>query len=156
MQEKEAGLGALSAIDCDFKVQEYREAEDGFFCNLLIAEFAGEYGHGARGNDDGVFMTAMLRAGFSAWAPWVLVLDLAELRYEWGDMMESALRAGEDYRPWDGGLATAVVASPLNEAALRSLIDNVIGDDPDDWLRPSRDAAIAFALDKWRAKSPSG
>ena len=155
MEEIAISFDALSDINCRFVLQHYDADKDGVDCVVLIAAFDGEYREGAQGNNDAVYMTAMLCAAFCAWTPLALVIDLEKLGYTWGDMMESPLRAGETYRRWAGGLATMVVASPRNERALRSLIDSVIGDDPDDWLRPSREEAIACVLDKCRASDSS-
>lgn len=152
MQEAEVSLGALSAIGCRFTLRTYSEEEDGFYCPVLIAAFDGEYRHGARGNDDAVYLTAMLSAAVSAWHPLALVLDFKDLTYTWGDMMDSPLRFGEEHRHWEGGLATTVVASSRNEPALRSLIDALMGDDPDDWLCPTREAAIAKVLERRKAQ----
>lgn len=152
MKEEDLSFAALSAITCRFTRQQYRENEDGFFCEILIASFEGEYRHGGAGNDDAIYMAAMLRAAFSAWHPAALVLDFEHLIYEWGDYMDAPLRASEEERRWEGGIPTAVVASALNERGLRSLVDEVMGDDPDDWLCPSRDAAIARVLEKWKQK----
>lgn len=152
MHEEEVSFSALSAITCRFALQHYSDKDDGFSCKLLIAGFEGEYRHGGEGNDDAVYMASMLRAAFSAWHPTALVLDFEHLSYEWGDYMDAPLRASEEERSWEGGLATAVVSSALNERALRSLIDCVVGEDPDGWLCPTRESAVARVLEQWKEK----
>lgn len=152
MKEEEVSFEALSTIACRFTLQNYNDKDDGFYCKLLIAAFDGAYRHGGAGNDDGVYMASMLRAAFSAWHPTALVLDFEHLSYEWGDYMDAPLRASEEERSWEGGIPTAVVTSALNERALRSLVDCVIGEDPGDWLCPAREAAIARVLEQWKKK----
>ena len=152
MKEEDVGLDELSAIACRFKKRTYTRETDGFYCPLLISAFDGAYRHGAAGNDDGIYMSAMLQAGFAAWQPLALVIDLRKLAYEWGDMMSAPLTAADDYRAGIGVLATTVVASGRNERALRSLIEDELQGDPDDWLFASVDIAVDRVLKKFRAK----
>ncbi len=44
MEESLVALDALSDVACGFVMRHYRETEDGFHCDLLVIEFAGEYG----------------------------------------------------------------------------------------------------------------
>lgn len=152
MTEEEVSLDLLSEITCDFSLQRYSEKEDGFYCTLLIAAFDGEYRHGSEGNDDADYMSAMLNAAFAVWQPLALVLDLRKLSYEWGDMMDAPLTAGQSYRAWMGGLPTVAISSSRNERALHSLIDQVMSEDPAAWLFPTREDAIARVLEKYKAQ----
>lgn len=98
----------------------------------LIGEAANEREH------VGTFDVASARilAGLEAWEPWALVLDLRDLKYEWGDGMEGVLTAAhrwyEPMRPirqvFAGcGLSpdfpTAVITSPINHEGLTSLVE---------------------------------
>ncbi len=107
----------------------------------LIVAFHGEYGFGAKGNEDAVFMTAIIKAGLEAWGPSALILDLKKLKYEWGDMIGSALTAGSD-RYIGARFPTAVVISDQNRQGLISFVEKELGDDPTHWLFESFEEAL--------------
>ena len=70
----------------------------------------------------------------AAWEPYALVLDLRELRYEWGDGRAAVLGA------WP--LPVGVVASGRNRVGLATLVRDELSDDPSDWLFESVGAAV--------------
>lgn len=96
---------------------------------------------GKAGNErehHGSFAVACARivAGLEAWQPFALILDLTELRYEWGDEMQNVLTSAQGwYEPihalrqvFAGGrlpetFPTAVVTSANNRAGLESLVN---------------------------------
>src|SRR6266550_5869970 len=55
----------------------------------LVVHFSGECGNGSRNNRTGYaeFMSAIIKAAVEAWKPVALILDLRQLKYEWGDEM---------------------------------------------------------------------
>jgi len=57
------------------------------FCYTLIAKFIGEYRDGSAGRPDVDFIVGMTNLAVAMWHPAALVLDLSDLRYEWGDEM---------------------------------------------------------------------
>ncbi len=79
--------------------------------------------------------SAHILAGLEAWQPWALVLDLQDLKYEWGDEMEGVLTAAhrwyEPVQPMrqvfaggrlSQGFPTAVIMSTSNQEGLTSLL----------------------------------
>lgn len=64
--------------------------------SVLVIRFSGTYRVGCQGNPDAAFMTAMGKAGLEAFDATGLLLDLSELDYRWGDMLDLVLALGDD------------------------------------------------------------
>ncbi len=88
---------------------------------ILRVCFAGEYGHGAGGNDDACYMEAMSRAGVDIFNPDGIIFDFSDLRYEWGDMLS---RVFDVAFAWFSNEAPpfALVLGEGCEPAIRSLL----------------------------------
>jgi len=131
----------------------------------LIIEFKGECGLGCKSNSDATFMTAIVKAACEAWGASALILDLRELKYEWGDQMTRVLDAcgsfdtnrlllmsalGEELAAPDVtkiprahlAFPTACIVSDLNRAGLTSLVKQEMGMSPDELLFQSVEAAV--------------
>jgi len=80
---KTIDLNCGSAIKCEASL-----GEDG---SVLLLRFAGTYRRGSEGNGDGLFMCAMAAAYYDITEPASIVLDFAELRYEWGNTISRTL-----------------------------------------------------------------
>ncbi|MBN8599545.1 MAG: hypothetical protein J0M26_00735 [Planctomycetes bacterium] len=63
---------------------------------VTVMEWSGVFGHGSRGNDDGVFMRVTTLAALSAWHANGVVFDLRNLHYEWGDKIWKMYGRGID------------------------------------------------------------
>lgn len=85
------------------------------FDYTLIARFIGTYADGSSGRPDAAFILGMTRAALDVWHPGSLVLDLSELKYDWGDEMDWLLPP-ESHRP------TAVIVGPACEKAIATLM----------------------------------
>jgi hypothetical protein len=85
------------------------------FCYTLIAKFLGDYRDGSAGKPDLRFIVGMTKMAVAIWYPAALVLDLSELRYEWGDDMNELLS------PTFGGERAAVVVGPKCARAIATL-----------------------------------
>src|SRR5690348_9516372 len=85
-------------------------------CCTLIAKFIGDYRDGSSGHPDAVFMVGMLRMAVDLWRPAGVVLDLSELRYDWGDEMYWLLP------PEVNGKKAAVVVGPKCARAIGTLL----------------------------------
>jgi hypothetical protein len=83
---------------------------------LLVMKFSGVYGVGCEGNPDAAYMSAMSAAAVDYWQPEGTVLDLSELQYDWGDLIETALGPREGHAPH------AVVVGPKSRRALATLM----------------------------------
>jgi hypothetical protein len=114
----------------------------------LVTAFQGECGRGVDGDggDYAGFMSVIIKAAIEAWDPVALILDLRELKYEWGDELTLPLHApffdpgkvqhqsffGNRPKLAEGGLngvankslayPMAVVISDLNRTGLTSLV----------------------------------
>lgn len=89
--------------------------------SIMILSFKGEYGFGSRGNSDARYMSAIGKAVLDAWAPWGLVIDLSELKYEWGDELDRVFDIGSELariKPFP----VALTVGPASEEAVRTLI----------------------------------
>jgi hypothetical protein len=80
----------------------------------LIVSFTGHYRDGSSGNPDAAYMRAMIGLGCDLWWHKGLVIDLSALKYDWGDMIESAFDHPRD-------LPVAIVVGPLSSRALATL-----------------------------------
>ncbi len=111
---------------------------------VLVVAFAGEYGYGAKGDEDAKFMRAVIKAGLEAWHPSALILDLQAMSYQWGDMIGSALEIATG-RYIDKRFPTAVLISDRNREGMTSFVVKEMADDPAKWLFESlEDALNAF------------
>src|SRR6266550_2062673 len=72
-------------IGCAFFHVEPPEHKNG---PILIAKFTGRYRPGCQGNPDAAYLVAMGVAAVSYWEPKGVVLDVSQLEYVWGDMMD--------------------------------------------------------------------
>jgi len=114
-------------------VHEFRLETSGrnSFCYSLIAKFSGEYRPGSEGRPDADYMVGMTKLAVAVWHPAALVLDLSELRYEWGDEMAWLL-------PPAVGCRAAVVVGPLCSGAIATLMWGL------ETQKPSTDADFVF------------
>jgi len=86
--------------------------------HILLARFVGTYRIGCKGNPDAMFIASMARAAVLRWGPSGVILDLSELGYKWGDMMELVLHP----RQWAGfETPFAVVVGPECRDAIATL-----------------------------------
>jgi len=136
-------LGELSDIECEHFTCGLPSRDYGA---VLVVRFSGECGYGSASNSDCAYMAAMVRAGLAAFRSLALVLDMRELKYEWGDLMPRVLLAGQDQYV-DAPFPTAVISSDKNREGLASLIRDEMDEKPGHWLFKDLDAALAY-LDK--------
>jgi len=97
---------------------------------VLIVRFHGDFGYGSGGNETGAFMEAIVEAGIRSWDVDGVIVDLRDVTYEWGDMMELVLSAGDESR-----VEAAFVVGPKCEAAIGTLMHG---------LNSPRKSAIEF------------
>lgn len=121
-----------SAVDvaCDVA----RHVFEGDDCMVLRVRFIGECGGGAGSNGDAVSMEAMLQAAMQIVDPDGLIVDCSELRYEWGDLVATALHVPYRWRQCDEP-PFAIVVGPGCEAGLRSLLLQELEWSPADMAR---------------------
>lgn len=152
----EVRLSELSKIAHSFHIVT---SSAGKVVDALIIKFVGAYGVGCKGNGDACYMRAVASAGLEAWRPGVLVFDLSELDYVWGDMLQTVLSVGKgkvsvlerlflgktsdisDLKPSD--IPTLVVVSDRCRKAVRSLLMKEMSEDPAKWMFDSLQSAIS-------------
>lgn len=141
-----APTGGNGALRCSF-----RRGLSGSGLRVLVVGFNGSYGFGSAGNADAAFMNEALELCFAEQEPSALILDLSELEYEWGDMLESVL-------PGDNGecgaQAAALVVGPDCREGIRTLIFGVKAEDELDklaWVHESVPNAWAYIEGRLRA-----
>ncbi len=124
---------------------------------VLILQFSGEYRFGSAGNPDAYFMHAICSVAVIAWEPKAVILDLSELKYEWGDMLELAFNV-PSRQPFLDPPLRVVVAGPQCREAIRTLVfgigsTNTFADA--DWLYEDFDTAWNYVEQKIKAAPPT-
>lgn len=115
---KKYNLEDLSEIKIDIYMEEtstYNES------NTMIIKYSGEYGLGSSGDSDAIYMCAMGKAALSAWNPSGVIIDLSDLSYKWGDMIEMVFDIGSE-QYIDSEFPRAVIVGSKCEEAIRTLI----------------------------------
>lgn len=142
MDEKRVALTDLSDIAWDYLLVTVDVGVGPRPARILVVEFAGSYRDGHKGKPDARLMISVITAGLWAWEADALVPDLSGLSYEWGEEMVEVLTMGNS-PPWSfRSLETVAVTSRQNEAALRGLVDEILGEEPRALLVSSRKEAL--------------
>ena len=92
-------------------------ADTNLYHGTLVVKFTGTYRDGSTGNADAEFMRGITKTAIGLWQPASVVLDLSELKYEWGDQMLEVIGAGGEQ-----GKTVAVVVGVDCRRAVYSLI----------------------------------
>lgn len=147
MKTTEVRLEDGSKVRCRYFIAEMSELEN---LPTLIVEFSGECGFGSGSNPDACYMDAMIAAGFRAWDPSCLILDLRNLRYEWGDRVAAIFAPPHDLISTNNEeveFPLAAVVSNLNRDGLTSLIKDEMDGNPEEVLFESLDDAQARVIE---------
>jgi hypothetical protein len=94
MKLEKADLFSISDLRHEFLIGKSLRTK---FKDILVIKYSGEYGVGSRGNPDAGFMCALAEAAISYYDPDGIVLDISELKYEWGDMLAMVFSLGSKY-----------------------------------------------------------
>jgi hypothetical protein len=105
----ERRLTELSSIETRFAITTVAEHR------VLVVRYSGVYRMGCNGNPDAALMRAMGLAGVEAFSPVAVLLDLRELEYVWGDMLDQVFTLG-------GELPSAVLVGARCREAIGTLI----------------------------------
>lgn len=106
-------IDEATKLRCEFQLETMGRNS---FLYTLIAKFIGEYRDGSGGKPDARFIAGMTEMAVAIWRPAAVVLDLSELRYDWGDDMVNLLP------PSVGGKKAAVVVGPKCARAIATLL----------------------------------
>ncbi len=109
---------------------------------ILLAAFDG-HAFNSHGQRSFRHIEALMAGNMVAIEPDAVILDLTNLKYEWGDEMAGVLFYCSNH-PIETGLKipVAVVTSNLNRDGLTSLVLDEMLQSPDNWLFADLDAAI--------------
>lgn len=111
-------LEALSDIDVSYRIARSIHKPNR---RVLVVSFSGEYRGGSDGNPDARYMLLKASAGLAAVHRRAgIVLDLTDLEYVWGDLLETVFAVGNTAHP--SAVPLAVVVGRHCEAAVRTLI----------------------------------
>lgn len=113
MKLKPVRIEEATKLRCEFQLET---TGGNPFSTTLIAKFIGDYHDGSGGKPDARFISGMTQMATAIWHPAAVVLDLSELRYEWGDDMANLLS------PWVGSKKAAVVVGPKCARAIATLL----------------------------------
>lgn len=96
----------LSNIEVSYSIGHSRVTD---YYEILVISYKGKYGFGSGGNNDAQYMYAKGEFGLNVYDPLGVVLNLTELEYEWGDMIDMVFNIGDNhYRELDFPLALVV------------------------------------------------
>ena len=113
---------------------------------VLVVSFSGTYPPGSLGNAHGRFMAHATVHGLAAFNPWCVLLDLRELRYEWGNTLLAVFEQITQYSS-DASFPVVVVTSGKCRDAFLSLV-RPAGAPAPDWHFEDLDAALECAVQK--------
>jgi len=116
----------LSKIEVSFwtgasRITDYR--------TILVVRYRGKYRPGSEGNPDATFMYAQGRYALAAFTPCAVLIDLTELEYEWGDMLEAVFSFAAD-QYYDKPFPTAVLVGEKCADAIGTLIHGMHSKEP--------------------------
>lgn len=77
-------LEELSSLTHEVKLPETERFQTPAF---KVISYKGEYGYGAGGKSDALYICATAKAAHSAWYTQGIIIDFSDLKYEWGDEM---------------------------------------------------------------------
>jgi hypothetical protein len=109
-----------SDVLASFWIPEDQSRTDGEN-HLLVIRYHGVYRIGCNGNSDATYMAAIGRAAIEVFQPAAIVIDLSDLSYQWGDMLDTVWNIGRD-PVWNTQLPCAVVIGDKCRAAIGTLI----------------------------------
>jgi hypothetical protein len=147
MNMREIRFDELSAIKYRMFLDELPKAQGALAGDrVLIIEFAGSHGIGSEGNNDSLFMEAIINTAIQIWFVDGMVLDYRNLYYEWGNAIGSAIRAGK--KVWGNKFPTAVVVSELCRNGLETArpfyASQPLSEDQSKWLFDDMDSALSY------------
>ena len=114
--------------------------------DILVVKFSGHYPDGSAGNASARFMYAMGNAALSAWDPSAVIIDLVDLHYQWGDMLEMVFSVGAN-RYVDAPFPMAALVGPHCSEAIRTLLHGINSKESLNsipWVHESLDGAWTY------------
>lgn len=106
------------------------------YYDILTIKYSGKYGIGSAGNGDAQFMYAKGEYGLNCYEPMGVILDMSELEYEWGDMIDLVFSVGSNQYV-DAKFPTALVIGEKCQEAIGTLVHGIDSKEPattKDWI----------------------
>lgn len=100
------------------------------YLEVLVIRYSGTYPSGSGGNADARYMHAMAKAAVTAFEPYGVIHDFSELRYDWGDMLDTVFSVGPESEP----SPVAIIVGPGCAEAIRTLCHGIKSSEPLDNL----------------------
>lgn len=125
-QKSEIELKELNPEDLsEIKVQYLRgSSRITDYYDILTIKYSGKYGIGSAGNGDAQYMYAKGEYGLNCYEPMAAILDLSEIEYEWGDMMDLVFNIGSN-QYIDAEFPIALVIGEKCSEAIGTLIHGI-------------------------------
>ena len=120
------------------------------YYDILTIKYSGKYGIGSAGNGDAQYMFAKGEYGLNCYEPMAAILDLSEIEYEWGDMMDLVINIGSN-QYMDAEFPVALVIGEKCSEAIGTLIhgtDSKESATTKDWIFDDFESAWEFVEEK--------
>lgn len=118
--------------------------------DILTIKYSGKYGIGSAGNGDAQYMYAKGEYGLNCYEPMAAILDLSEIEYEWGDMMDLVFNIGSN-QYIDTEFPIALVIGEKCSEAIGTLIhgiDSKKSATTEEWIFDDFELAWKFVEEK--------
>ena len=103
-----------NGMECQFSVMSLK---DSVFIDILHIKFFGEYREGSMGKPELGYMVGMVNLGIEIWKPLKVIIDIRNVKYEWGDDMQ--ILFDEAY---NSHIRTIIIVSDKNKYAIETLL----------------------------------
>ncbi len=109
-------------LKSDIKVTYHLGSSDSVeYATILVVKFVGIYRAGSSGNPDATYMYAKGEYGLNSVSCFGLILDMSELDYEYGDMMDAVFGIGAK-KYLNKTFPTASVVGPKCKKGISTLV----------------------------------
>lgn len=109
-------------LKSDIKVTYHIGCSDNIeYADILVVKFTGVYRSGSSGNPDATYLYAKGEYGLSSVSCSGLILDMSELEYEYGDMMDAVFGIGAK-KYLNKTFPTASIVGPMCKKGISTLM----------------------------------
>lgn len=83
----------------DFEFELLREGKS-YFPTMLVIKVIGQYRDGSTGNKDAKLIKEIMNTAFALWEPERVLLDITNLKYDWGDDIDYIFEGFDERTPF--------------------------------------------------------
>ncbi|MBQ0734208.1 hypothetical protein J9332_07785 [Aquimarina celericrescens] len=144
---KELNPQELSEIEVSYLKGNSRITD---YYDILTIKYSGKYGIGSAGNSDAQYMYAKGEYGLNCYEPMGAILDLSNLEYEWGDMMDLVFNVGSNQYV-DAEFPIALIIGEKCAEAIGTLIHGINSKESattEEWIFDDFEMAWKFVEEK--------